>query len=305
MLVSLAIAFVVPFELFLFSYAVIGPLHYLTEINWLHARNYFTLRKNDVWFLVTLCVVATLMNFIPTKNSFSLVSYILTISLYLSVLFVLVKNHLYRLIFALPGIILFHRINDIQSFQLFVGLYLPTLIHVLIFTWLFMIYGILKEPSKAGWLSVFILVVCIITIFSIPAPGLQYPVSNYVKNALGPFALVNFSLVNHLTHSDFTSTSMIYQENAGFVVMRFIAFAYTYHYLNWFSKTSVIRWHKTERKRMMVILLIWLLSVAVYAYDYITGMKVLFFLSFLHVFLEFPLNILTIKGIVQLALFKK
>src|SRR5882672_6216800 len=35
-------AYVFPFELFLFSYAVLGPLHYLTEISWLHERNYFT-----------------------------------------------------------------------------------------------------------------------------------------------------------------------------------------------------------------------------------------------------------------------
>ena len=35
-------AYVFPFELFLFSYAVLGPLHYLTEISWLHERSYFT-----------------------------------------------------------------------------------------------------------------------------------------------------------------------------------------------------------------------------------------------------------------------
>src|SRR5262245_7429478 len=39
---SCLLAFVYPFELFLFSYAVLGPLHYLTEISWLHERNYFT-----------------------------------------------------------------------------------------------------------------------------------------------------------------------------------------------------------------------------------------------------------------------
>src|SRR5438128_4598659 len=35
-------AYVFPFELFLFSYAILGPLHYLTEISWLHERKYFT-----------------------------------------------------------------------------------------------------------------------------------------------------------------------------------------------------------------------------------------------------------------------
>ena len=34
-------AYLFPFELFLFSYAVLGPLHYLTEISWLHERKLF------------------------------------------------------------------------------------------------------------------------------------------------------------------------------------------------------------------------------------------------------------------------
>ncbi len=45
MIVSCVAAVLFPFELFLFSYAVLGPLHYLTEISWLHERNYFTEAK--------------------------------------------------------------------------------------------------------------------------------------------------------------------------------------------------------------------------------------------------------------------
>src|SRR6185503_18502004 len=45
MLVSCLLAFRFPFELFLFSYAILGPLHYLTEISWLHERKYFTESK--------------------------------------------------------------------------------------------------------------------------------------------------------------------------------------------------------------------------------------------------------------------
>jgi hypothetical protein len=32
--------------------------------------------------------------------------------------------------------------------------------------------------------------------------------------------------------------------------LRFIAFAYTYHYLNWFSKTDIIRWHVVSQRRI-------------------------------------------------------
>jgi len=89
----------------------------------------------------------------------------------------------------------------------------------------------------------------------------------------------------------------IYSSNAGFVIMRFIAFAYTYHYLNWFSKTSVIKWHLVPKRVLIATISLWLLSIAIYAYDYTLGMNVLFFLSFLHVFLEFPLNVVSFTGI--------
>ena len=36
MVASAAAAYALPFEVFLFAYAVLGPLHYLTEISWLH-----------------------------------------------------------------------------------------------------------------------------------------------------------------------------------------------------------------------------------------------------------------------------
>ena len=47
-------AFVMPFEVFLFAYAFLGPLHYLTEISWLHDRKYFSTGKYD--FIVLLGV---------------------------------------------------------------------------------------------------------------------------------------------------------------------------------------------------------------------------------------------------------
>jgi hypothetical protein len=77
----------------------------------------------------------------------------------------------------------------------------------------------------------------------------------------------------------------------------FIAFAYTYHYLNWFSKTKIINWHQVSKTRLTVALSIWVASIALYIYDYKLGLAALFFLSVLHVFLEFPLNHLTFVGI--------
>src|SRR5580698_7451557 len=41
LLVALALAYLVPFELLLLSYVILGPAHYTTEISWLHDRKYF------------------------------------------------------------------------------------------------------------------------------------------------------------------------------------------------------------------------------------------------------------------------
>jgi hypothetical protein len=93
------------------------------------------------------------------------------------------------------------------------------------------------------------------------------------------------------------SAAEIYESSAGLAVMRLIAFAYTYHYLNWFSKTSIIKWHEVPKRRTILIAIIWSLSLTIYAYNYEIGMAALYFLSLLHVMLEFPLNYQTFVGI--------
>ncbi len=79
--------------------------------------------------------------------------------------------------------------------------------------------------------------------------------------------------------------------------LRFMAFAYTYHYLNWFSKTGIIRWHETSKRRLAWIAGLWAASLALYAYDWKTALIALLALSLAHVYLEFPLNWRTFVGI--------
>ena len=62
------------------------------------------------------------------------------------------------------------------------------------------------------------------------------------------------------------------------------------HCLNWFSKTSIIKWHEVPRSRWIGVVVMWVSSVGLYGYNYELGLYWLLFLSFLHVFLEFPLN---------------
>ena len=87
--------------------------------------------------------------------------------------------------------------------------------------------------------------------------------------------------------------------------MRFVAFAYTYHYLNWFSKTSIIRWHQVSRARGIAIVAAWAVGVGVYLYSYRLGFAVFYVLSVVHVMLEFPLNHQTMVGLLRSQLPKR
>ena len=72
MALSAVLAYFLPFETFLMAYAFLGPLHYLTEISWLHDRNYFSKGKYDFIPLLVIGVVlsyaALQVNFKLTKN---------------------------------------------------------------------------------------------------------------------------------------------------------------------------------------------------------------------------------------------
>lgn len=303
MAISCLVAFFIPFELFLFSYAILGPLHYLTEIGWLHKKNYFTKGKNDFIFLIIGCVLIVYWNYFPIKN-YTRTADVLLFCLFLSIVFVFIKDWLYRWILILLSVIIIGVLNNSPQYFTWFGIFLPTIIHVFIFTWAFMFYGVLKNKSFAGYLSVFALGVIAVSFFVIKAPGLQYEVSAYVGKSYDLFYLLNKFLIDFfgLTSDATDDGALVYRTNAGFVVMRFIAFAYTYHYLNWFSKTSVIQWHKVPKKTLIITIALWLFSVALYLVDYNIGLKALYFLSFLHVFLEFPLNVTSFQGIFKSVL---
>src|SRR4051812_17287958 len=62
---SALLAHLLPFELVLFSYAFLGPAHYLTEISWLHDRKYFS---GVNWF-ASITALAIALNFaFPTHK---------------------------------------------------------------------------------------------------------------------------------------------------------------------------------------------------------------------------------------------
>lgn len=312
-IISLIIAVIMPFELFLFSYAVLGPLHYLTEINWLHEKKYFisTKKKWSIVFIVITLLIAVepIVRLPGLEISASIEKIITTISRYnkvylltafLFAVCLIFLNGFRNLTIALLGVIIvaFVSVYYVPTVFVFMGVFLPTLVHVYIFTWFFILYGAIKAKSKYGYyLAVLLLTVPFIITF-IP---IHYPIYKPSSGTLEAFASSSIESVSRVVSrilNGFQEDNFQVLSEIGIRIQIFIAFAYTYHYLNWFSKTSIIGWRKAMTKRnAFIILLIWIAAIGLYLYDFRTGLIALFLLSFLHVLLEFPLNVITIREV--------
>lgn len=308
LIIAFVFAIYLPFELFLFSYAFLGPLHYLTEINWLNDKRYFINSKSKVYwvFIILACVIAIypLLKYFDFDNTlFSYLSshkdLILVLGFVFSVGLVFAKSLKHLVIGIVFGsILVVMSLLYLPKLIVALGLFLPTLIHVYVFTLLFMIYGQIKSYSKSGLVGVMLLICVPLIILFFDIIPLGYQISDFAEKTYeeSGFLSLNTILAVLFTAADITDVNLMLP-----VIVKaqvFLAFAYTYHYLNWFSKTSIIGWKSSlNSKRMYAILALWILSVGIYIYDYTTGLTVLFFLSLLHVVLEFPLNVVAIKEI--------
>ena len=302
MILSLSLAYLLPFELFLFSYAILGPAHYLTEISWLHDRRYFCSGKYDYLWLVGFSLLILAGSSYVIGSQFAVTSLgqlsteIIFAAFGLALILVLSSRTRVRVVAFLVLLAAIALFRDDRWTSILFALYLPTLIHVYIFTGAFILFGALKSHSKSGYLSFVIFIGCALACLVI-TPDWSYSTSEYVRNSYAPFSGVSARFALDFGLGDIRSAKDIYFSEAGQTAMRFIAFAYTYHYLNWFSKTSVIRWHAIPKSRYLGICLLWLVSISLYIYDYSLGFRWLFLLSFAHVFLEFPLNHQSFIGI--------
>lgn len=309
MVVSCLAAYVFPFELFLFSYAVLGPLHYLTEISWLHDRRYFAAagtrerwQPGRYWLVVVGVTLAVMLyGLVAEKVLKQTVTPVWEIGLF-------------YFVFIMAGVVIFARrkttvaslvvlaalslffFSSSRNFAL-IAFLLITIVHVFVFTAAFILFGALKSRSRSGILSLVVFAACATSFFVFVPAALGATVGDYVRHSYASFQTLNAQLIRLFSLGTGTSVSEVYDSAAGLMVMRLIAFAYTYHYLNWFSKTSIIKWHKIPKARTAAIGVLWLGSVALYVYDYGIGMIALYFLSVLHVMLEFPLNHQTFAGI--------
>src|SRR5579871_1536987 len=296
MLASCAIALYIPFELFLFAYAVLGPAHYFTEFSWLQKRNFFTRGKYDYWLLGALAVLVCFTA--PWSKMTAAYTFL---ALGAALVLVVADGWTARLLsLGLVTVLALMLVDSAGFLTALFLLFVPTLVHVYVFTGFFMLYGALKDRSRSGYIAFAVFLLCPLACRFID-PGKFLPGQHAIISYWNNFSILNTALLGlsqpQTPDEAHNVLLQVFTSSSGLIVMRFIAFAYTYHYLNWFSKTSIIGWHQIPRSRSILILAVWGLSLALYAYDYAVGFSWLLFLSLTHVLLEFPLNQLTFISI--------
>lgn len=279
MLCALALAYLVPFELLLLAYVVVGPAHYATEISWLHDRKYFLPQRGIALGLAAVAVVAALI------DNAAWFGFVMWAAFVVCALIAAATTAMQAMVLFIGALALTALMLSQGASLAVLGVLLPTLIHVSLFTLVFMALGAFRSGQKVQWVLLAIYLAAIALILAVPptaaslVPSFAKAASDYFANvapALGRlFGIPGLSLDNRL--------------------VALLAFVYTYHYLNWFIKAEVIRWNQMTKSRLAIVVAASAASTALYFYDYAFGFTVLLALSLAHIVLEFPLNGLALR----------
>lgn len=292
MIMSCIIAFMVPFEMVLLSYAFLGPAHYLTQISWMHDRHFFNTQKGDWISGIVLTGLILAAVYFPFMGGNKTIYMLYALAISSATVAIFVKSLWQKLLigaFLMGGFLVLSGIypNIVRGLIIL----LPTAVHIYVFTGCFILYGALKNRSSWGKASFVIYVLCGASfLFFKPAGTMIAPA--FVSNNISLFDKVAAYLADLLSFNGWIS---------GRAMLGFLAFAYTYHYLNWFSKVNIIKWDDMPKKRALLLAALYFCSIGLYLYNYATGFVALLFLSILHVIMELPLNVLTIKNLAQMG----
>jgi hypothetical protein len=279
MLSALGLTYLVPFELLLLSYVVLGPAHYATEISWLHDRKYFLPRRGIAIALAAVAIIAALI------DNASWFGFVMWSAFVMSALLAATTTALQSMILFMVALVLTAVMVSNGASIAVVGILLPTLIHVSLFTLVFMMLGAFRSGQRVQWVLVALYLAAIALVLLAPPsaatliPSFAAAGHNYFAN-VGPALGRLFGIPNLLLDTRLTSL---------------LAFIYTYHYLNWFIKAEVIRWNAMSRRRLALVIAASAASTALYFYDYAFGFTALLALSLAHIVLEFPLNSLALR----------
>lgn len=309
--ISAAVAWYFPFQLFLLAYAVLGPLHYLTEIFWLEKQGYFLAEKRGKWWLLAAGLLLTMLVLLSQWPRFinlpgmrvwrePVFAGIVFIAFVLALLFTWRISTSMRWLGLVISLFLAAFLARNGVYALLFGMLLATVIHIALFTWFFMLFGALKGRSFWGMVAVVAYVLVVGWLWAGPMPDVLPDWSASVDHILrkSGFAQLNHTMQGWMVDG---LGRINLQSETAHRIQALLAFGYTYHYLNWFSKVDIIRWNQVSRGKIYLTLAIWLLAVGLYWFQFQVGLLALFLLSIWHVFLEFPLNARSIRGIFPAA----
>jgi hypothetical protein len=279
MLSAFGVTYLVPFELLLLSYVILGPAHYFTEISWLHDRKYFLPHRSVPLGLAFVAVIAAL---IDNASWFGFVMWgaFVVCALFAATTTAAQGSVLLMIATGLTAV-MYARGSSLAV----LGILLPTLIHVSLFTLAFMILGAYRSGSKAQALLIVVYLTAIGLILVVP-PSASTQIPTFAKAGQEYFGNVAPALGRLFGVADLRLDTRL---------TSLLAFVYTYHYLNWFIKADVIRWADIPRARLALVVAASAASTALYFYDYAFGFTVLLALSLVHIVLEFPLNSLALR----------
>ncbi len=292
-LLSLLLAYRLPFEGVFVAYAILGPLHYLTQISWLHDRKYFFHDPSYRRLFVALSVVMACWLVLPAQSdTLARPSHygiaFMVLSLFLMPLFLnsAARRGTQLLLLCAVPLIVWGLLN-LDVFILLGATLIPTFVHIAVFTFIFLLHGARRNGdaasvvSAATWLGAALLIV-----FFPPIIYLHF-VEWFEKQRafFDPVAVALGAQGGGLLDAGWSRAYGL------------LTFAFTYHYLNWFSKTELLKWHRIPRRRMAAIVVVYLAALALYFYNFRLGFRALLSLSAIHIFLEFPLNVQTIRDV--------
>ena len=132
---ALALAYLLPFELLVLSYTVLGPAHYLTEISWLHDRKYFLPHRGIALLLALTAVGAMFM-----ADPFWL-GVLITACFVVCAILATARSRLGAMAFLVVAAASFALLSRLDVPFGIAWVLLPTVIHVSVFTLVFMTVG--------------------------------------------------------------------------------------------------------------------------------------------------------------------
>lgn len=285
MAAALGLSYLLPFELVLLSYVFLGPLHYLTEISWLHDRGYFLPHRGVA---LALAVIALAASFVESAFWFGVIVWTAFV---ICALLSGARTAMQGMLMMMAAIVATAFLWSRGPAFAILGVLLPTLIHVSLFTAVFMTLGAARSRSPAQVALIAAYILALIAIVAVP-PSDATVLPSLAKLAHDSFGNVPQALGRALGIPDLKLDARL---------TGLLSFVYTYHYLNWFIKADVIRWADVPKWRLASIAAVSAAATAFYFYDYVLGFAVLLSLSLTHVLLEFPLNTVSLRQLGALA----